>query len=190
MNKILSDYLPPDVVGMFTQMDIAEQEIERGKQMYPGASSAIHASFTHMCPTDILRFVNSDKLYRLHVREIVDRVAHGLSPQGATDAEVIGLLYMLSLNSPLKPHAVGLYIRLMHKHFKLGDKEELNNYESLYAGRMDEMYADAVIALTRGKVQDMQHIETSLLDNNLSHDERMARIERASESELLRELFK
>lgn len=92
--------------------EIAEDEIERGKLRHPDAEEEIHGAFKIILPSSVLMDKPLEPLYRLHAREIVERVAAGENPALGTDAEVLAALSVASLAAPLTGPAVALYMRL------------------------------------------------------------------------------
>lgn len=146
MNDNILNHLPHDFTILFDYMSIAETAIEQAKQTYPNFTDTANGIFAKLCPSAMLTQTRSEKLYRLYVKELIYRHAHSIETDSATDAEIIALLLELSLLAPLKHHAVGLYMRLMEKHFNYspdGDESKLTEYETLHGEQMDELYEDA-----------------------------------------------
>jgi hypothetical protein len=85
------------ISGLFARMAIAEEEITR---VYPVPRSEPRELFRALCPTAELREL-SDDLYRMHVRELVERACAGGMLELYTRAEVLAGLSAASLKAPL-----------------------------------------------------------------------------------------
>jgi hypothetical protein len=96
------------IEGAFRRMEHAEEEIAAAKRRFPEHAERIHRSFLLLCPSDVLMSA-AETLYRLHCRELLERVAGGADTRAATKAELVALLADLSLDAPLDRSATLLY---------------------------------------------------------------------------------
>lgn len=97
-------------------LDIAEKAIHEAKERYPLATNVLDRSFMLLKPPEVL-FNTLETTYPVHCAELLDRVATGEDTRPATDAECVAVFHSLSLNSPLKHHAVCIYRDLFVKLF-------------------------------------------------------------------------
>jgi hypothetical protein len=98
------------LAGIFERMDIAEEEIATARQRHPAASDQLYHSFRLLTPThDRMEY---EPVYRAHCRELLDRVAAGADTRPGTAAEVCCALHDVSLATPLRSSATGLYFRM------------------------------------------------------------------------------
>lgn len=104
------------IMYTFRRMDIAEEEIRNAKIQQPELAERIDTAFRHLCPTPPLLHV-SDKVYRLHCREIIDRMVKKHDLETATKAEILGMLSETSLKAPLNETATLLYEKLFSNLF-------------------------------------------------------------------------
>lgn len=116
--QTLASLLPPSLaraaVSTFQLIDIADEEITASKRRHPKRVDEINAVFAHLFPP--ARFKELDpRVYRHHVRELVERAAgaddHGsATPMTlATAAEVLVTLMEQSLRAPLAQQYAALY---------------------------------------------------------------------------------
>ena len=131
---------------LFDLMGIAEEEIEAAQKRFHEpvgkGDGPIWNSFNLLVPTES---VMTEKLYRAHVQELLDRVGDGEDTRPATKAEMLGVLAIMSQEAPLPPSATGLYFKLMSHLFpEFADEvlEETNrtvgDYERLHGFEMRE----------------------------------------------------
>lgn len=129
------------MAGAFQQMRIAEEEIASAKKLSPPRAGEIHDAFILLCPSPILEDFGED-LYRIHAREILERIIRGEDPEWATDAEVMAALYQTSMKAPLNQNAVALYFRLFTRwwpSFLPEGMTELDLPREEWAGAMNEL---------------------------------------------------
>lgn len=96
--------------GIFERMDIAEEEIATARKRHPHSSDQLYHSFHLLVPTH--ERMEYEPVYRAHCRELLDRVAAGTDTRPGTAAEVCCALYDVSLATPLRSSATGLYFRM------------------------------------------------------------------------------
>jgi len=110
VRAILGGPLTSVLDGAFRKMEIAEEEIADAKRRSPDHAECIHCAFLLLCPSDALASA-AERLYRLHCRELLARVAAGDDTRTATNAELASVLSALSLAAPLDRSATLLYWR-------------------------------------------------------------------------------
>lgn len=129
----------------FRAMEIAEEEIAACTDRHPLASRAVHEAFGILCPNELLREA-SDRLYRAHCRELLDRVAAGFQVPGLSEptaAELCAALSKLSLAAPLSHDYVVAYGEVFRRAFP--DAEPVGHFGDLpesYPGRAEEIVTD------------------------------------------------
>ncbi|MFI6220081.1 hypothetical protein ACIBEH_05965 [Nocardia salmonicida] len=128
-----------------TQQDWAEDEISRAQQRHPDVADVLHHSFSLLTATH--ERMATEFVYRAHARELIERVATGVSTKPGTSVEVVLLLMRVSLVTPLNTTAFGLYLR-MWRQAGLPDLggpiEDLDgHYEAIHASGIDDFEAIA-----------------------------------------------
>lgn len=88
-------------------MEIAEEEIAAAQKRHPGTSDRLYHSFMLLVPSH--ERMEYEPVYRSHCRELLDRVAAGGDTRIGTAAEVCCALHDVSLATPLRSSAAGLY---------------------------------------------------------------------------------
>lgn len=91
---------------IFGVMEWAEDEISYSMNEHPHKSDLLFGSFLSLRPH--FQFC-SEKLYRAHCREILERVVHGEDVTQPTRAEMLELLSRVSGFIPFHSHAGALY---------------------------------------------------------------------------------
>lgn len=99
------------IEGVFSRMELAEEEIEAAKRRHPRLAGRIHQAFLHLCPTPALSSAG-EKAFRAHCRELLERVAAGEDLRPGTAAEVLSILSELSLAAPLDRIGTLLFVKL------------------------------------------------------------------------------
>lgn len=130
------DLLPPStgraIADAFRRMQIAEQEIAAAEQREPEHARELHHAFKYLCPTEPLTQL-SDEVYRLHCREILDRVAKGTDLHFGTATEILAVLAELSQAAPLTRDATLLYMELFDRLFP-GQRRTVNEAARMVEG--------------------------------------------------------
>ena len=132
---------------LFDLMGIAEEEIEAAQKRFHEpvgkGDGPIWNSFTLLMPTH--PDMKAESLYRVHCRELLDRVGRGEDTRPATHAEMIFALSEASLRAPLDNGATGLYLKLGLKCFpdvmsRVMDEigRSVGDYERLHGREMEE----------------------------------------------------
>jgi hypothetical protein len=92
------------------QMAIAEQEIKRCTERFPGNRVDIRRAFVQL--RWVLETPIPEVVYRAHVQELLTRVVNDQSLMRGTKAEVLMLLSHASQMAPLPTRHVALYVML------------------------------------------------------------------------------
>lgn len=99
-----------DVIKLLDLAGVADFEIQQAQQQHPEHAALLRRAFLACTPTGFLAY--DPRVYRAHVRELLDRVIDGLDLAPGTDAEVLAVLVQASLRAPLGQQAATLYERL------------------------------------------------------------------------------
>jgi len=123
MNELVSELIGPrfsDALDrLFRAMEIAEEEITRAQERWPGKREEIWDTFKYLSlGTCSIPEGYSDRVYRAHCREILERVAGGEDLRPGTDAECMVALCEMSQMTPLEWDAAALYQRLFERRFE------------------------------------------------------------------------
>ncbi|MFI5986815.1 hypothetical protein ACIBEA_38885 [Streptomyces sp. NPDC051555] len=136
-------------------MGWAEQEIEAAQHRHQeSGQGAIWRAFPLLRPTHN-RFHTSERLYRAHAAELLDRLAEGKNPRSATAAEMMAVLMESSLPAPLNSGAAHLYMRLFSQAFPeyfgqhIASPTDLAAYERVHGVEADEYESDLRRKLTQ-----------------------------------------
>ncbi|WP_063002762.1 hypothetical protein [Nocardia mikamii] len=138
VSRCLSDLEP-----VFEQIDWAEDEIARAQRRHPRHRNTLYHSFGLLMPTH--ERMRQEFVYRSHCRELLDRVAAGLSPVSGTAAEVALTVMQASQKAPLNTAAFGLYVRMWiqagfpHMESVTASHE---HYEAIAKSRIDDLEAE------------------------------------------------
>jgi hypothetical protein len=137
-----------DLETIFAQITLAGEEIDRAIVRHAARRDTLYHSFTLLYPTPLL--IDTEFVYRSHCRELLDRVATGADTRPATAAEVCCLCREISLVAPLRPSAMGLYLRMWSLAFpdKAAHPDQGQHYEALRGPRIDQLEALARRKLT------------------------------------------
>lgn len=139
VDTILSKIKDSRIMQVFEAMEVAEEVISEYKEQYPDKADLIHDAFQYMRPSKYLRNVPM-KVYRIHAKEIVQRIIDKDELEPATDAELLIAFSEISLKIPLHAEPATAYFRLAKQHFpEIIDMEY--EYES-YPGSIEETYQE------------------------------------------------
>jgi len=98
--------------GIFACMEVGEEEIQKARLTKAQGSRAFRA----LCPSDALRGKSLD-LYRLHAREIIERIKTSEKLEPATDAELLAIFSDTSLVAPMNRTGQACFEHLFYKLF-------------------------------------------------------------------------
>lgn len=105
--SLMTDFgsLVNSIDRVFSDIEVAEEEIRRGQDMYPSEAKLIDSCFKLLLRPQA---ITNDDLYRAHVRELVERVANGGDTRKATRAEILAEL--ADFASQVKPTKLGCLV--------------------------------------------------------------------------------
>lgn len=110
LDAIIGDLLGGALAGIFERMEWAEDEIDKARTRHPRHADRIWHSFLLLAPTHAR--MATEFVYRSHCRELLDRVAAGEDTRPGTAAEICCAMSQVSLATPLRSAAAGLYMRM------------------------------------------------------------------------------
>ena len=148
VRDILGSGLASVLESTFSKMEIAEDEIARarGGKTAPDRSDPLWCSFKLMAPYIEM----TDVAYRVHCRELLERVAAGEDTRPGTDGEIMMVLSETSMQAPLTHAATTLQLRLFARRLPNEAKradlvDELENLEAVSSHRRgaDELEAES-----------------------------------------------
>lgn len=131
------------IFALFRLVEVAEEEIEAANDRHPPidfsrAFNIVRPAFPGGPP--------SERLYRIHCRELLDRIAAGASRKeinAGTDAEVLDALQHMSLTRPPGEDEHCFYWRLFERWFPEDaarlEAETGHTPRESYPGRLDEL---------------------------------------------------
>lgn len=125
--------------GLFAQMEWAEQEIDDACRRHPQHPDRLYHSFSLLTPTQ--ERMSTEFVFRSHCAELLDRLAAGEDTRPGTAAEICCAMAEVSLATPLRSSAAGLYMR-MWRAARFPDLEEFaessRRHEALERSTIDE----------------------------------------------------
>lgn len=133
----------------FRRMHIAEQEITKAKARWPRKRKQLHASFGILY-TPLLRD-HGDDLFRAHCRELLGRVMRGEDTAPGTDAEVLAMFSLTSLQAPLASEFAHAMSVVFHRVFPAAKREVFATGSEAWTGRTSEIIDDARKRLARDR---------------------------------------
>jgi hypothetical protein len=131
----------------------AEEEIEAAQLRHGERDRGpLWRSFSLLRPTRDRPW--PELVYRIHCRELLDRIAANVDTRPATDAEKLAVLSAASQTAPLNGGAETLYLRLGTRHFPdifkaAGEVLDIRAYETVHGSRADEYEAQLTKKLTQ-----------------------------------------
>lgn len=140
------------VRGPLEQVDVAESMIDVAVHAHPAHADVLWHSFVLLRPT--CERMNTDFVYRAHVRELLERVRAGQDTRSGTAAELCAALSEASQRAPLRASAFGLYTRMWRQAF--ADDARLvhvmpagEHYEAIAGSQIDDLEFTARAAIGR-----------------------------------------
>jgi len=130
-----------DALGsIFERIRWAEDEIAQAQLRHPEDADKLYHSFALLSGDEASARMGVEVVYRAHVREILERVAHGEDTRPGTALEVVIGLLAAAERAPLSHEGFGLCARLwaaagLPDHDGFADK--LDHIEALHAARID-----------------------------------------------------
>lgn len=129
----------------------AEDEIEAAQRRHPAAADRLFHAFALLAPTED-RMVASERVYRAHARELLERVAAGADTRPGTDIELVLLCARVSLVTPLNRYAFTLYMRVFARalpELAVLSAEEASAYERVAGSGADSLEEESRRRLAR-----------------------------------------
>lgn len=100
IEQLLSDTHLGTVGKVLHLVEVAEEEITRAIEKHPDKAKELRAAFSeHLFPGELAKF--SDRIYRSHACEVLQRIIDGEDPKPGTTAECLVALSLASLKAPL-----------------------------------------------------------------------------------------
>ncbi|MBF6290190.1 hypothetical protein [Nocardia cyriacigeorgica] len=141
LRELTGSEFTKSLLATFRQLEWAEDEIRRAQQAHPDVADVLHHSFSLLSATE--ERMATEFVYRAHARELLERVATGVSTKPGTSVEVVLSLMRASLVTPLNTTAFGLYARIWRQAGLPAVAGLGEHYEALNASRIDEFEAIA-----------------------------------------------
>ncbi len=138
----LSDLLPMGMTSVFGLMQVCEQEIEQAQARHPKQADYLwQYGFSLCCPTGNMSRL-SDKIYRKHCQELLDRLALSQDTRPGTRVEMLVALEWCSHAAPLPDDWAFAYSTLFREVFpEQSEQVGIAGHES-YAGQVNEVLAE------------------------------------------------
>ena len=92
------------IAQLFNCIEIAENEIAAFKRRYPTRRADLYNAFKHLQPPSYM-LDKDTRIYKAHVRELLERIAKRDSDPRATRAEILLALSELSFRTPIRREA-------------------------------------------------------------------------------------
>lgn len=125
--------------AIFDLMEIAEDEILKAQKRHPDRAEHLwDKGFSLCCPSPVLGNV-TDKIYRAHCAEILDRLAQDQDTGIATEAEILWSLSTLSKAAPLNHDAAAAFRQLFISVMGFDATPEIPEFRGTYDGAVEEL---------------------------------------------------
>lgn len=145
--------------SIFSAMEVADEEIERAMNMYPDARYLIYGSFLTIRP----HFEMPERLYRMHMRELLERVATGQPLEPGTSAEILTAMHGAAGIIPLHNEPSALFAILFRELFPELVFEGLEMLSERYPGETDSLRAELVQKLSAKRAIPVERVPYSEL---------------------------
>jgi hypothetical protein len=116
-NKLGLPNISDALSSIFESMEWAETEIAAAEIRHPDRAALVHSCFLPLQPSPVISTLMNERIYRAHVRELLDRVAEGKALTPATYAELCILFSAASLAAPLNQDGTAAYNYCFKKAF-------------------------------------------------------------------------
>ncbi len=141
----LIDLLPMGMIGafgLFGLMEVCEDEIKQAQTRHPVHADRLWQHGFSLCrPTGNMNHL-SDKIYRRHCQELLDRLALGQDTRPGTRAEMLVAFEWCSHAAPLPDDWAFAYSTLFREVFpEQLERVGIAGHES-YAGQVNEVLAE------------------------------------------------
>lgn len=136
------------VEGVSRGIKWAADEVRQAMERHPSERDVLYHSFPLLQATH--KLMATEFVYRSHCREILERLANGADTRPGTAAEVCCLCCQISLRTPLRSEAAGLYLRMWTGAFPEQPMfvEPSEHHEALEGSTIDELEATVRRKLT------------------------------------------
>ncbi|WP_280404775.1 hypothetical protein [Nocardia brasiliensis] len=131
--------------GEFDRMEWADVEIRKAVDRHPDKRNILYHCFSPDLMRATHELMGDELVFRAHCRELLERVATGMSTKPGTAAEVALACMESSLKAPLSTAAAGLYMRMWRQAefgFLRQPKDlvgDLESYEAIAGSEIDEL---------------------------------------------------
>ncbi|WP_367135827.1 hypothetical protein [Saccharothrix sp. HUAS TT1] len=128
----------------FDRIEWAEDEIQRAMRRNPAEADLLYHSFELLKATHDR--MDSERVFRAHCRELLQRVVNREDTRPGTAAEVCCIASDASKVTPLNTSAAGLYFRMWQKAFPdlvPAIESDLPHYEALKGSQIDDLEAES-----------------------------------------------
>lgn len=138
LNEIMGSRLGGWIKSAFDCMEMAEEEIARAQKRFPDKKQEIWESFMLLSPTEVLEG-KTDRVYRAHARELLERVGRGQDTRKGTAAELLCAMLAAATAAPLNAQGAALTERLFT--IVMGRKlDEEGAFRPVWKGQVEEAY--------------------------------------------------
>lgn len=127
----------------FELMEVAEGLIAIYKEQHPDMEQVIDQAFGILSPGYLISFPHD--LYRVHCRELLDRVVSGGDTRQATDTEKMAVMSEASLQRPMPDGFTATYWKIMSRrypHLCAAGSKVLEVPRESFPGQMEEIEAE------------------------------------------------
>jgi hypothetical protein len=160
MKRIMRE-LPHGLLGIFENMEIAEEEITAAIKRHKQKQQEINGAFGILWPTVFLKANGNKKLYRWHCKELLERVAAGdEDTRPGTKAEVISMISETSYKAPLTSEWGALYGQLFLEIFPEQKRKLFNNDTGWIHGQWPTQLAELLQESRRLTADESRKIKT------------------------------
>lgn len=160
--------------SLFLAMDWADEEIAKAARRHPGSADVLYHAFSVLTPRHVGPGMDTEFVYRGHVRELLDRVAAGADLRPATAAEICLAFSEISQVAPMHGAGAGLYFRMWLAAFPghPAAPDQVDNqihYEHMHGPQIDDLEQ-----MMRRKVADPQRQLDDITCKGRHHGEDVA----------------
>lgn len=136
------------VEGISRGMEWTADEVRQAMERHPSERDVLYHSFPLLRATH--KLMATEFVYRSHCRELLERLVNGADTRPGTAAEVCCMCCDISLRTPLRSEAAGLYLRMWAAAFpgKPMFAEPSEHHEALEGSTIDELEATVRRKLT------------------------------------------
>jgi hypothetical protein len=128
-----------EVVDALAQVQWAEEEITDACRRHPAVADRLFHAFPLLVPT--APSMRTEMVYRVHCREILERLASGVDTRPGTDAEMAITCCEMSQRAPMSTAGAATYMRVWRRAFPCTDvfDEHAVHYEHVAGAEADRL---------------------------------------------------